>query len=449
MIVRYLIDRPGLRAPALGLAVCGVLAAGPATAGPYSTVPSAADEADPFDVHGTLEYAFELERSTIKRERVGLPGADPTEPPPEVEDLTFSSSRHVLTPAVAFGVFHDVWIAAALPIVISQSRELAFADGSDRTNSTTIVDGLLPPAGFDADDPAGVPAGEDTIFRGANRSGLDQIHLGAGVAPMNQARDDTKPTWKIEAELRIPVGKVAAFDRDDPGRHTGVGSGVYELVLQTSIARRIGWAEPFFALWWQAPIAVKSGSPFEDPGFGARATTPQQQGGAHFGFEAIVVDRPLDSTRVGIELSSRVNARFEGRAYTPMWEVFAYAGDVGHSGPLVLDRDPIASGMQAQSHPGITDVEGYLELSARGGVRAEIGPHVHIAALATVTTATKHVISFDDAGEDRDDDSDDVINPGTDEVNPLHVPLVGLVGHRYLADDSLAIAIGVEARVLF
>ena len=441
----------------VGFVLCAGLAA-PAAAGPYSDVPSAADPEDPFDVHGRVDYAFELERGAIRRERAGAPGTDPTGAVPEVDDLLIEGSRHVLTPAVELGVFHDAWIAAALPIVIAHRRELKL--DVDRAASSTIVDGLLPPEGFDVDDPVGFPPSEDTIFRGPRRSGLDQIHLGIGYAPMNQQRDDTKPTWKLEAQLRIPVGAIARFDRDDPGRNTAVGRGVYEILLQTSVARRIGWAEPFFALSWLAPLSVKSGSTFEDPGFGARATRPQQQAGVHFGVEAIIVDRPEDPTRVGIELSSHVNARFEGRDYSPMWEVFAYAGDVGHSGPLVLDHDPTASGLQAVSHPGITDVENYLELAARGAVRAELGPHVHVAALVTVQTATKHVISFDDAGHDlptcegssRSDcevESNDVINGGSAEVNPLHVPLIGTVGHRYIADDNLAIAIGVETKILF
>jgi hypothetical protein len=462
-----------------GIVRCGLGAAAlaaiatPAAAGPYSVVPSAADPGDPIDIHIRLDYAYEIERSVILRERVGAPGTDPTDPIPELKDLVFRQTRHSLTPRLELGVFHDLWLSAALPIVIAQARGLKFDQRSapcsfvgpdatcvNRDNSSTILDGLLPPEGFDAGDPAGFAADDDDIFQGPSRRGLDQIHVGLGIAPMNQSRDPTKPTWKIEAELRIPVGKVARLDRDDPSRHRGVGKGVYEVALSTSIARRLGWAEPFFALRWQAPFKVKEGSVFEDPGFGARQTSPQQEAGIHFGFEAIIVDRPADSTRVGIELSGTIDARFEGRSYTPMWEVFAYAGDVRHGGPLILDADPTQPGMQARSHPGITDTENYLELGAKAAVRADIGPSVHLAGFATLATATQHVITFDDAGVDRptctatnttrcETDVNDVVNPGTDEVNPLHTPLKDLVGHRYLAADNLAVAFGLEAIVMF
>jgi hypothetical protein len=445
----------------------------PALAGPYSIVPSAADPGDPVDIHIWLDYAYDFERSVILRERVGAPGTDPTDPIPELKDLVFRQTRHTLTPRLELGVFHDLWLSAAMPIVISQQRGLKLDQraapcnfvGPDptcvnRDNSSTVLDGLLPPEGFDAGDPAGFALDDDDIFRGPSRRGLDQIHVGLGIAPMNQRRDSTKPTWKIEAQMRIPVGKVARLDRDDPDRHRGVGTGVYEVLVQTSIARRLGWAEPFFALHWQAPFEIKDRSPFEDPGFGARATSPQQQAGIDFGFEAIIVDRPADSIRVGIELAGKVNGRFEGRSYTPMWEVFAYAGDVRHGGPLVLDADPITAGVQARSHPGITDTENYLELGGKAAVRADIGPSVHIAGFASLVTATQHVITFDDAGVDRptcsatettgcETDVNDVVNPGTDEVNPLHTPLKDLVGHRYLAADNLAVAFGLEAIVMF
>jgi hypothetical protein len=45
--------------------------------------------------------------------------------------------------------------------------------------------------------------------------------------------------------------------------------------------------------------------------------------------------------------------------------------------------------------------------------------------------------------------NNDVINPGTAEVNPLHAPKIDLVGHRYLSQDNFGIVIGVSGQVLF
>jgi hypothetical protein len=455
---------------ALGLAA---IAAPPAVAGPDSEVPSSFDPDHGFGAHFTLDYDFEYHHAGIFREKI-VPGAQPGDPTALGRDLVYSSSRHTIIPKLEVGVFHDVWIYGALPIVITDSRHLDFdqrdtpctfgPDGPciNRTNSSTIADGILPMNGFDAGDPTVgfTDAGNPLIFRGPTRHGLDQIHLGLGWAPMNQRRDDTKPTWKLGAELRVAVGKPARLDRADPGHETGVGSGVDEVRLWTSIARRHGWAEPYVELWWQAPIANAKDSPFADPGFGARRTDKQQEAGVHFGFEAIAVDKPAEHERFSIEVSGRLLAHFEGRAYSEMWEVFAYAGDAAGGGPLVLDSDPTTTGAQALSHPGITNVENYLEMGGTLAMRAEIGPKVHIAALGSITGETQHIISFTDAGVDEptckgsqttgcEVDSNEVVNPGTVEVNPLHVPLIDLVGHRYRAVGAVNVTAGVELQVLF
>jgi hypothetical protein len=124
------------------------------------------------------------------------------------------------------------------------------------------------------------------------------------------------------------------------------------------MARRIGWAEPYIEAWWMAPISVKDASPFDDPGFGARSTMPQQEGGARFGFEGYAVDQGDEGARLTLELSARMQAHFEGRNYTEMWEVFALAGDASGTGPMILDADPITAGIQATT-PGVTNVENH------------------------------------------------------------------------------------------
>ena len=48
-----------------------------------------------------------------------------------------------------------------------------------------------------------------------------------------------------------------------------------------------------------------------------------------------------------------------------------------------------------------------------------------------------------------EDEENSVVNPGTGEVNPLHVPGVDLVGHRYHTEDSFGFVIGVQGQLLF
>ncbi|MBK9037393.1 MAG: hypothetical protein IPL61_40150 [Myxococcales bacterium] len=448
--------------------------ASPAVAGPDSDVASAFDRDDGFDLHLTFDYQLDIHRAAIRREQAGRPGTPTTAPVPVVDDLVFASTRHTVVPKLELGLFHDVSLSAALPITLAYDRTLELdqrdtpctydipgATCVSRTSSTTLTDGLLPMAGYDGQNAgAGFMGTDPTVFRGPTRKGVDQLHLGFTWAPMNQLRDDTKPTWKLGAEFRIAVGKVAAMNRLDPGASTGVGRGVHDLRLSTSIAKQLGWAEPFVDIWWQVPIGIKDGSPFESPGFGARSTEPSQRAGTRFGFEAYAVDQGDEGARLSIELSAHLESHFEGREQTEMWEVFALAGDASGAGPLRLDADPTQAGMQTIDHPGITTVENYLDLGARVAGRIAVGDRFRIAAHFEMLAQTEHVITFTDAGVDLPQctgslnpscelDNNDLVTPNTNEVNPLHVPLIDLIGHRYHADDSLDYQVGVNVQLLF
>jgi hypothetical protein len=240
---------------------------------------------------------------------------------------------------------------------------------------------------------------------------------------------------------------------------------VHELKLWTSFARRFSRAEGYFDMFWMVPLTARESSLFDDieqsPGaFGATNTMPGQKAGASFGLEVYAIDDRVNQNRVSLDVGARLIGHFEGRDYSEMWEVFALAGDARLSGPLVIDRDPTETDVQAASHPGISNIENHLETAARFGIRGQLGKRIHFAALVDLAWKTDHAITFSDAGVDLpsctggngpdcEDDDNDLVNPGTREVNPLHVPLVDLVGHRYHAEDSFTFSIGVQAQVLF
>lgn len=437
------------------LLLLSVLASVDAYANPADIVPGGKDPDDPnsdhaqesVDVYGQVDYSYELDSSTMVRERVG-PGADPNAPLPTVKDLEFKSFKHTITPSVHVGIFRDTFIYAALPIVITQVRELSLSQGVGRMDSTTVTDGLLPPTGFDARDPS-TPAAGDLMFRGPERHGLDQIHLGLGIAPMNQLKDPTKPIWKIGAEIRLSVGQIMKFDPMNPNGNKGVSQGVQELKVWTSFAKKYGRAEPWVDMWWLVPVAAKSDSLFQNPGFGTSNVQKSQQASVGFGLELFAVDKPEDQQRISLDFGTRATMHFEGREYTEMWEVFSFAGDSRGTGPLILDSDPTRAGVQALSYPGISNIENYLENSALFAVRAQLGPHVRFAVSGDLKWKTDHVLTFADAGKDSPTDDNDLVNPGTAEVNPLHVPGIDLVGHRYHSENGFDVALGVMGQVLF
>src|SRR5688572_24762124 len=89
------------------------------------------DEGDPFDLYVTVNYAFEARRAAMKREASGEVTSLPDAPTPVVKDLLFKQNRHLLTPRVAVGVFHDLELSVALPIVLSDTRTMRFDQSAD------------------------------------------------------------------------------------------------------------------------------------------------------------------------------------------------------------------------------------------------------------------------------------------------------------------------------
>jgi len=99
----------------LGSLAVAVTAA-PASAGPDSDVASAFDPGDGLDLNLTLDYQLDVHRAAVRREEAGRPGTAPTDPMPIVDDLVFSSTRHVVVPRLELGLFHDVFERSYEPL---------------------------------------------------------------------------------------------------------------------------------------------------------------------------------------------------------------------------------------------------------------------------------------------------------------------------------------------
>lgn len=452
-----LTSRHVLRTTAAVLALVAA-ARGTARGNPASEVTTGSSRGLVHDLRFEADYEYDSDSATIAREHAGDDTAAPLAPLPRRRELEYHQSRQLLTPRIELGMYRDLWISLAAPIVLAQSSELDVASGIDRAQVTTFSDGILPSTGFDASAP-NTPPGGNVAFRGVNRNGLLELRPGIGYAPMSQARDDTQPTWKIGAELRLAIGRVMRFDAVNPSSQPGVSSGVDELRLWTSFDRRTRYFEGWFEAFYQTPVYIRGNSLYGNPGFGAVNTDPSQTAGASFGVEAFLYDDFASGKRVTLDVGTEVTAHLEGRGYSEMWEVFAYAGDHHLGGPLVLDADPVTPGLQPLSHPGVSNIESYLETAAKLAVRAHLAPRLDLALVGRLAWKTDHLISFADPGVDLptcptgaprcETDDNGQVNPGTIEVNPLHARTIDLVGHRYRAEDGRSYAIGLEARYGF
>src|SRR6185436_12693827 len=103
--------------------------------------------------------------------------------------------------------------------------------------------------------------GPSGVFLGPSRKGFQYLGVGITWAPFNQARDDTKPTWTLNFDARLDVGKDMRFDPANPDANTAVGLGYHQLLFSTFVSKRFRYFEPYFGAWYNRPIR-SNGSPY-------------------------------------------------------------------------------------------------------------------------------------------------------------------------------------------
>lgn len=164
-------------------------------AGDVTSVPDAFDDGDIFDAHVSLGFQFSAKSAKILRETsVGGPGLSSGGYTSRLMNVAqYSSQIARLTPRVDIGIYHDLAIYARLPIVLSYSQKLEGLDGSE--NQASVV-----AAGAPGEQLFSIP------FKSPDRSGVEYLAFGAEVDIFNQARDRSKPTWLLGAEVRLAVG---------------------------------------------------------------------------------------------------------------------------------------------------------------------------------------------------------------------------------------------------
>ncbi len=159
-------------------------------------VVDAFDDEDLFDLHLSLGYQSTWKSAKILRETAltdaGFSDGGYSRANLNVAEYSQRVSR--LNARADIGLFKDIALVIRLPVVLSDDRELKGLDGSDRNQSFALQ---------------GAP-GEQLFrlpFKSPTRSGVEYLAIGIDAAPMNQARDATKPTWVIGFEGRFDVSE--------------------------------------------------------------------------------------------------------------------------------------------------------------------------------------------------------------------------------------------------
>jgi hypothetical protein len=168
------------------------------------------DEDDLFDLHLSLGYESKWRSAKILREssltEAGFSDGGYSRASLSVAEFEQRISR--LNTRADIGVYRDIALVFRMPVILSDDRELKGLDGS-QNNQTFVLQGA---------------PGEQLFrlpFKSPTRSGIEYLAIGLDAAPMNQARDSTKPTWLLGIEGRFDVSEpMHACNKSRAGLNT-------------------------------------------------------------------------------------------------------------------------------------------------------------------------------------------------------------------------------------
>jgi hypothetical protein len=452
-----------------------------ATAAEVTRVATAFEEDNPFDLHFGVSYQYDFKKAAILRE--WSDGQNTR----LARDLIYRQKRQTVAASIEIGVYKDLAIYAALPIVVSDNRNYEFDQEGDcvfaddpgvgsgeatcvnKSNSTSIRDGIIPRDGFDAlepDDPYNSLDGEDTnlIFNSPTRRGLDQVHVGIKYGVTNQTKWSHLPNWVIGLEGRFAVGRPMTFSRHtygpdgDPDANHRVGRGIHQIGVWTALSRRYRYLEPFFGAHWM--YGMRAGNT-ELRSFSTDAQTvknPMQEAGAYFGAEIVPWERKAKQQKVSIILSGSAVLKYNGQGYSEVWELLsdspalagvddpgnqtcdvagAIAGDPAND---ANDEDYLSDGGgDCRAFNGITTIQDYATFGARAALNFHLGKYARLNLGADMQTDTRHFLTAASRGQPDLAGDPDVVDPGTADVNPVRRDVVDSVGRRYAIDDVFQI----------
>jgi hypothetical protein len=361
-------------------------------------------------------------------------------------------------------------LSVELPVVLNQTQSLGYDQGLgsecryppdanpncvNASNSTTIADGILPPGGFDAQH-SGAALGGNRVFNGPVRGAagggtggdsFDTFNLALTWAPVNQRREDTKPTSILQIEGQFSIGNIMAFDRARPNANHAVSEGVHRIFARTAISKRFRYFDPYIGFWYMYPIA-RDDSLFKDYGNAQKTKNPQQQAGTVFGVEMVPFERPADSYKLAIDLRGRIEAHFNGKGYSEMWEVFASSPALACDQAYNLACDPTMTKNDYQGKPftGITAIENYASLGADVSLVGQVGKHAHFRIGFLYQHDSSHLITDDDIGTPMNGNSR-VSQPA--EFNPAYRAVIDQPGRRYRVDNVNVYDFYVSGQLMF
>ena len=469
----------------------------PVYGGEPTRIATAFEKDNPIDLHISLSYEFRHKRASILREW-GQGSITRL-----AKDLIYRQQQHILAPVLELGLFHDLSVYLGLPIIVSDDREYAFdqrqgndcifpqdvnstannashATCVDKTNSSSIRDGIIPINGFDAlkkNAPYRQFSRDDTetIFRGPNRRGVDQLHVGIKFGLLNQKKYPL-PHWIIALEGRFGVGKAMRFSRevaDAPNSNHSVGRRIHELGIWTALSRSYRFFEPYFGAYWRYGLRGSQSEFQEFSTPSQREVNPQSHTGVYIGTEIIPWELSAEQLKLAFSLSGIADLHYGGRGYSEIWELLSDSPAlVGTTNPGKTKCNVEAAIAHATTNPqdpsnyleaanrasnsgdcrkfnGLTSLQDYGSFGLRASANFTIGPYASIQVGTNLRTDTRHFLSATSRGDPTQFGNSKTIDANSTDVSPLRRDIIDNAGRRFAIDNVLDISSFVSILLTF
>ncbi len=419
-----------------GFSVAGAHAAA------ITDVPDAAEDGNPIDVHLELKFDFVRSTALITRENTQPPPDDATCAPrtADVKELQWERQRFRLKPQLQVGVFHDLALFVEWPIVLWDAQTTRFAEDTDAGNSTLVrdaapaptptVDGWPETAGAGNDKPEiqggkyGFPNNGYNNWRfdgqgkwSGYRQGLDNPQFGIRWSPLNNERDETKPTITLQADYTAPFFgfmNPTTDELEDTGTPGNVADGLHKFHFSIASSKRFLILDPYFVVDYTIPF---TGGKDEH----LLGHFPRQTGGFVAGLEIVPYeDKKLDQ-KFAIELNGSARYFSEGRDYSEISDLF---------------REQ-------------TYTDQFVRIGGEAGLRFKAFHLFFINVAGQFAYDTEHFLTIEDFGKDGDDGNDEIDLDNAGERNAFYNPAIDTVGRRLRIEQSVQLGVLAHIGVTF
>jgi len=414
---------------------------GSVTGAEYTEVADAFDEDfdDVFDIYIKVGYERSLRKWMIRRENARSKDIKDSDWVGYDDYASAYQIQDLLNLEVDVGLYMDLQFVIRIPLILNDQRGLRNLGPKNPWNAYNQP-GLF-----------SIP------FTSPDRSGIDYFAVGLDWAPLNQERDDTKPTWVISAEGRFGVGeemkpacssKMVATGACPSGTSTGgggVGRGLNEVYIGTRIARRMGIFNPFVGLGTLLGFAKKGTAYHVDKGtnWGAINTMPPIQGQLDFGIEFVPWEVPEDYRKFSLGILLNTTYHSEGREYTPLFDALGTSDSKAIVGGDYDDNGKVED--WEREYSGMTDVENYTTFHGTLFFNIQVAEYIKFLLDLGFGHEQEHFITK----TDQCDEDNQLKGGGCSHPNHDFRPSIDAVGQRFRAEAGTIFDFSITAVAMF